>query len=395
MQGGSTHQTSTTTRGGTSGRGGASASGGTTAPSSTGPVVAAGGAAPCENGFTLLAQTPQPQSDRPYYVRLDDFDRDGLLDMAATAQPNSTVRTYRGDGHAHFSALEQFIVPDFAAIVDSADLDGDGLAELFVSTHESTQLSVLWNLGGGRFVPAVEYTLERSPYAIVHGDLNRDGRMDIVVGHDTTSGTYEVGLGTGTGTFEFQSKGGLGVRVCGLTLADLDGDEILDLVAANLYSANLSVLLGNGTGSFDEMLPVYQIANGGPVDLKAADFDRDGRVDLAVADWQRDAVFVLRGDGKGGFSSSTTYAVGADPRSVVIDDFDGNGTFDIATGAFGSPMLTLLLGRGDGTFVTRTFDVASGVYFIASGDVNSDGRPDLVLVEPNANQIQIMLNTCS
>ncbi|MGC4070470.1 MAG: VCBS repeat-containing protein [Polyangiaceae bacterium] len=391
--GGFTSRDDSFVAGATSIEGGSSSRGGTTARSSTTPIGGTGGKASCGQGFMLIAQTPISGPDRPYHAHLDDFDRDGILDLAVSAQPSSTVRTYRGRGDAQFDLRQEFTAPDFAAIVDSTDLDGDGHPELFASTHDSTQLHVWNNLGDGTFVPALEYALAQSPYAIVHGDLNHDGLMDIVVGHDTFAGSYEIGLGTSSGVVQFQAAEGLGARVCGLALADLDGDETLDLVTANLASMSISVLAGSGTGSF-ERRPEYSIQRGGPVDVKTGDFDRDGRMDLVVADWQHNAVFVLLGDGKGAFSSSTRYDVGADPRSVVVDDFDGNGALDIAAGAFGRPALTLLLGRGDGTFDTKNFEFATGVYFITSGDLNSDGRPDLVLVEPNANQLQILLNLC-
>src|SRR5439155_11344856 len=143
----------------------------------------------------------------------------------------------------------------------------------------------------------------------------------------------------------------------------------------------VEVLLGKGDGSFQPnhlILPVGQI----PLSVAAGDFDHNGALDLVTAN-SNGTVSVLLGNGGGSFRPRVDLAVGAAPRAVAVGDFNGDGRLDVAAAQQLSNTVSVLLGNGNGTFARPLVFAASGQDFtpssLAVGDVNRDGRADLVI----------------
>ncbi len=157
-----------------------------------------------------------------------------------------------------------------------------------------------------------------------------------------------------------------------VTLADFNGDGKLDVVAANQGSNNISVLLGNGDGTFKS---AQNTAVGqSPDSLAVGDFNRDGKADLAVANFGTNTIDVLLGNGDGTFENPVSYNVGTGPTFVVTADFDNDGRLDLAVVA--SSQLSILLGNGDGSFQNPIHSSFTGSV-LAVGDFNDDGKLDL------------------
>jgi hypothetical protein len=132
-----------------------------------------------------------------------------------------------------------------------------------------------------------------------------------------------------------------------VTVADLNGDGRPDLVTANFYSDNVSILLGNGAGGFATAAGFPAEAGDGPVSVAVADVNGDGRPDLVTANIFSNNVSVLLGDGAGGFSAAagSPVAVGGFPISVAVADLNGDGRPDLVTANFGSDNVSVLLGK--------------------------------------------------
>jgi hypothetical protein len=126
--------------------------------------------------------------------------------------------------------------------------------------------------------------------------------------------------------------------------------------------------------------------------VAVGDFNGDGLLDLAVANVGTNSVSVLRGNGDGSFQAARSFAAGSSPRSVAVADFNGDGLLDLVVAGAGG--VRVLLGNGDGTFQTTNFSYVAGdnPWSVAVGDVNGDGWPDLAVANASSNDVSILLN---
>src|SRR5882672_1539931 len=129
-----------------------------------------------------------------------------------------------------------------------------------------------------------------------------------------------------------------------------------------------------------------------PASVIAADFNGDGKLDLAAANSNSNTVSILLGKGDGSFGPKTDFVTSAGPRAVTAGDFNGDGKLDLAVANHDSNTASVLLGKGDGTFGTKT-DFATGALpvFIAAGDFNGDGKLDLAVANHDPNTASVLL----
>src|SRR6266536_995671 len=172
---------------------------------------------------------------------------------------------------------------------------------------------------------------------------------------------------------------------------DFNGDGRQDLAVANTFSNNVSILLGNGNGTFGAATNFA--AGNGPLSVAVGDFNGDGRQDLAVVNRLSTNVSILLGNGNGTFGAATNFAVGNGPLSVVLGDFNGDGRQDLAVANQFSANVSILLGNGNGTFGAATnFAGGTGPLSVAVGDFNGDGRQDLAVANQFSDNVAILLN---
>jgi uncharacterized repeat protein (TIGR01451 family) len=235
---------------------------------------------------------------------------------------------------------------------------------------------------GFAFVPQGTFSAGTLPQAVAVGDFNGDNHPDLVVANQL-SGNVSVLLGNGNGTFQTAVHHGAGVGPVAVAVADLDGDNAADLIVANSQTDNVSVLLGNGNGTFQAVTNFP--AGTGPSSVTVHDLNGDGQLDLAVANRASGEVSVLLGNGDGTFQSPVSYLAGIDPVSVVAADFNNDSRADLAVANAAlfdvPPNISVLLGKQpNGTF-QNAVDYEAGVSprAVAAGDFNGDGRPDLVV----------------
>jgi hypothetical protein len=270
------------------------------------------------------------------------------------------------------------------------------------STYAPSTSAVLMHtvntVAGSGFQPYVSYPTPYVASSEAVGDFNGDGKPDLVVA-DTSAATGDVSvlLGIGDGTFQPAVNYAAGVNPYGpLTVAvgDFNGDGKPDLVAGNGKGGNLSVLLGNGDGTFQ---PALNYAPGGlsASSIAVGDFNLDGRADLAVTDSTTGEVTVLLGNGNGTFQAAVSYPTGTSPNSVVVGDFNGDGVADLAvandgTGDLG--VVSVLLGNGDGSFQPAVnYAAGSNPFAVATGDFNGDGYTDLAIANTVVANVSVLL----
>jgi FG-GAP-like repeat len=269
---------------------------------------------------------------------------------------------------------------------------------------ESGHVIVLLGNGRGEFKRAKGSPIVVAPSArkVALGDVNRDRNLDILVAqHDNTEVT--ILLGDGRGEFKAAANSPVLAGKEGrshthdIATADVNADGNLDVLTTNAGDNTISVLLGDGKGGFKpaEGSPVR--AGRHPYDVVAVnDLNADGKLDLVTPNLMGNAVTVMMGDGKGGFASSSgsPFPLGPRPGYVAIADLNDDGKPDIVATHDDDPLVAVLLGDGAGGFKPAAgspINTPKSVWGTAIGDVNGDGKKDLVMGSSNHDGVTILL----
>ena len=341
---------------------------------------------------TFRPKTDFSAGAAPRSLALADLNADGRLDLAVANSSASTVSVLPGNGDGTFGTRTSNTVGANPQAVAVADLNHDGVPDLATADYSANTASVLLGHGDGTFAARVEYRSGNQPNALAIGDLDGDGNQELAVTDWFTwdFATVAVLRGNGDGTFGAQRHSATGTDPWAVVSGDLNRDGIPDLVTAN-YSANtVSVLLGNGDATF--ALKTDFATGMNPVSLALGDFNADGRLDLAVANRGANTVSVLLGLSDGSFAAKHDFTVGTSPISVASGDLNRDGKPDLVVVNRGAGTVSVLLGQGDGTFGAKT-DFATGVdpFSVAIGDLNGDARLDVAVVNSSSNTVSILL----
>lgn len=281
--------------------------------------------------------------------------------------------------------------------IAAGDFNHDGMVDLAVANYGtdigSTNggISILINTGGGTYSNPTNLSGGINPQSIVSGDFNNDTHLDLAFVHLATccvSSSLTILLGNGLGSFSASSPVGVGNNASSLAAVDLNNDGKLDLATTVTGSGfrSVAVLLGNGAGGFSA--PNTFNTAGNAMSLAAGDVNGDGKRDIVTGNLNGFDISVLPGDGLGGLGAPNKFALGENPRFVALGDVNMDSKLDVVT-ANSSNNVAILLGTGTGTFGSATlFSVGASPQSVIIKDLNGDGRPDLATA--NSGSIAVL-----
>ncbi len=363
----------------------------------------------------------------PNSVAIADVNADGIPDLVVAnwcTDVNCTVSSVGvllGKGDGTFQTAVAYPSSGlYADTVAVADVNGDGKPDILVGNCgfpkvtkcANSNVGVLLGNGDGTFQAVVSYSLGTFGAASVAvADVNGDGKIDLVVATGSASGSWVgVLLGNGDGTFQTvvtYATGGL--TALSVAVEDVNGDNKPDLVVANwctdvnCTATTVGVLLGNGDGTFQTVV-TYNSGGLFANSVVIGDVNGDGKLDVVVGNGSispTDAlgnVGVLLGNGDGTFQTVVPYNRGGyGASSVVMADMNGDGKPDLVVANCSTSVkscgdadgdVAMLLGNGNGTFQKAVAYGSGGAtpFGVAVGDVNGDGKPDIVAANCDSNQ---------
>jgi Flp pilus assembly secretin CpaC len=295
-------------------------------------------------GASLPANSPIPT---PSAVATGEFNGDTNMDIAVTDSANNNVTILSGNGQGGFAAAGTFPTGKTPVALLVKDFNGDGIPDLAVVNQGDGTVSILLGQQGGTFGPKTDYPVGVTPTAIASADFNGDGTADLAV-TNFTDNSVTVLFGKSDGTFGGVSDGALspitlatGKGPAGITTADFNNDSHTDLAVTNKTDSTVSILLGNGNGTFG--LQNSFATDAGPVGIVAADFTGGGNQDLAIADQTGNNLDLLVGNGDGTFPAPVGLSTGNGPVAVVVEDLNGDGTIDAVVANESSDNVTVTL----------------------------------------------------
>ena len=364
-------------------------------------------------------------ASNPYSVVIGDIDGDGKSDMVAVNLSANSVSVYRNTSSSgtitsgSFAAKVDFTTGNSPYAAALGDIDGDGKLDLVVSNNASNTISVFSNtatsgvINSGSFATKVDFTTGTNPNDVAIGDIDMDGKPDLVVAN-FYSNTISVLRNTATSGI---SSGSFATKVdftapshpYSVAIGDLDGDGKPDVAIANQGAASVSVYRNtstSGTITTSSLATNVDFTVGtSPFSVAIGDLDGDGKMDLAVANNSSNSISVLRNTSSvgsitsGSFATAVSFTTGSSPYSISLGDIDGDGKVDMVTPNASANTVSVFRNIAtsgsitSGSFAAKAdFATGSSPRFVAIGDLDNDDKPDMAVANLVANTISVLRN---
>ena len=322
-----------------------------------------------------------------------DFNADGALDLAASNEDN-TLAVFLNDGLGGFQPAKHYPLGTLSQNLAIGDLDDDGRPDLVASNFVESTITIYYNRGDGSFYGGDSLAVGRHPRWVEVADVDGDGWPDLVTAnyHDAIeNGSVSVLRNLGGKVFAKPVTYGVGVGPYIVRAANVNHDDMPDLVVGNYDGQSVSILINRGDGTF---APEVRYATGWNLGVAVADLDHDGDNDIAVANFKENTITILKNDGNGAFTRSANFAVGRQPRSIQAAILKGDGDVDLAVALAGTSEVIQLANDGSGGFGGAPATCAVGVNpkTLIVADFDGNGGHDLATANTGAGTVSVLLD---
>jgi len=347
---------------------------------------------------TPALQTSKPLAPVPGPGNLltADFNDDGIADLATVSADQGTALVFLGLGDSAFQPPSPLPLNGTLVALASGDFDNDGDLDLAVLSQQgaSDMVLLLENLGDGVFIPGTSASTGSSGgTALVVGDFDGVNGVDVAIA-SRTANSISLLRNDGTGQLLAGSVVAPLTAPAALVLGDFNGDTVLDLAATTTdQDGSVAILIGNGDGTFT-LQNRYTVGTSNysdPTALVVGDFDGDLSLDLATVNGGSSDVSVLRGLGDGTFTPLVNLTTLLKPSTLVAADIDGNGLDDLVIGNQTYNNAEVLLSAGLGFTLDTTVVLGGGPIALAAADFDNDGRTDFASINVDTSDINVKI----
>lgn len=348
------------------------------------------GEAPVAPDIFLLPVTYKV-GKKPAAVIAHDMNNDGYHDLLVANSGDDTLNYLEGQGNGMFDKAQTLSTGREPFAMTVADYNGDGSPDIALCNYGDGEISIILGQKDGLFKLKTNVKVGRLPISVVSGDFNNDEKIDLAV--TLRFHKLIILLGVGDGTFKLAEAYKASGTPANLVTGDYNNDKNLDIaIAFNAVKVNFIRLYhGNGDGTFQS--PVRIPGGHQSSFIINHDMNRDGILDLISSSTMTDSLTLFLGDGKGSFQAAGEFAGEKGPEHLFPGEFTGDKSPDLVVCNRRDGSISILEGKGDGTFLFPHFNypVGRNPRALTGADFNQDGLTDLAVILYDAQLVEILL----
>ena len=359
-------------------------------------------------GFTIVIFSPscgqsEPAPDlfslptvykvgkKPDEIKARDMNMDGFPDILVSNAGSDTLSYFEAIGDGTFKTAFTMNTGREPLAFEVGDFNGDKILDIAVSNYGDGNISIILGQKDGVFKQKANIKVGRLPIAVSVGDFNNDEKLDLAI--TLRFDKLVVFLGMGDGSFKMGEVYKASGTPAYMTVGDFDNDKNLDIaVAFNAVQVNfLRVFYGNGDGTFKN--PIKILGGKQSSFITQHDINNDGKNDLLTSSSMHDVIKIFLNNEKSGFIPTEDTAAEKGPEYIVPGDFNGDNIPDLAVANRRDASISILQGRGDGTFIFPHFNypVGANARAMIGEDFNDDGLTDLALLIYDRQMMEVIL----
>lgn len=337
---------------------------------------------------------------RPFSIAVGDFNNDTELDVVVANYGINSVGVFLGHGNGSFaSQIITSLGSAHPVSIAVEDFDNNKILDIAVANYGTLTVVILLGRNDGFFRTDAIYHMgyDSVPYSIAVADVNKDDILDLVVVNYGTSELVIV-LRNTNGSFDIHRYStGANSHPTAVAITNFDNDDALDIVVANSDTSNVAVFLGYRDGRFTNLTRYSTGFGSRPHSLIIGDLTNDTRLDIVLTDSRNNNILVLEGNRNRSFSLITTRSTGynSDPCSIANGDFDNDDQLDIAIANNGANNILVLTSFHVYPTTTRaiyTTGEGSSPWSLHIHDLNKDNYLDAVVANAGSGTVGVFIN---